>query len=1246
MPVPNTRAERGGRTQRKQRPPSALLGLRSVAERLLCAGLLAWAVISGESWAIPPNTPFTNLATASYQVGGTDYSVSAGSTLITDPAAGNSAPYGAAVDPADIDENTAGAIGLLSAFDLDPADSHTFSTSDPNFEIVGNELRLATGFTLDFEATPLTTVAVLVTDSAGASRLVNLSITVNDLNEAPTALTLSSTGFDASTPGAPVGTLVVSDPDSGDSHSFGVDDSRFEIVGSMLKLLDTESLPLGTSVTVTVTATDSGGLTFMQTFTLTATPPGGGAPGDATLVLLQASAPGAGAGSVTVGTAQCDAGAGYSDLPIPVTFTGTTLTVPGSIDLRTGSLFKSGDPIFIDVMDQDADLDSGLIDTVEVQVLTSDGDSELLRLAETGPGSARFVGYLQTGPGASVAGDCALGAAVNVSFTVSYVDAFNPGDLASTAGVINPLSRVFLATTGQAVDSTRLELLDSTSGAPASVTGETAGVAFPAAVFSGETAIDALGNQYGFPAGTYRFPAVAAGAYRLLVTPPNRFRFPSTLPDSALQALPGAPYRLSPGSRGAVFTVTGPAFGVDVPLDLAPLVPTPAALEVLTLAPGTTGASSLYVSPTQCFDGSAFTPAPMPVDRLGTAITVPGTQPLLEAGRFNRGDTIFLRVNDPDQDLDPFAPDWIEVVVTAADGDRERVRLQETAASSGIFSGYLQTSRVAGASSDCSLNTAAGSSAVIGYTDPDDGSDAIAFTALLDPGFTTFSSSNGAPVDGVQVTLLDAVTGLPAQGRTFAGDGVTPFPTTVTSGGTATDAAGVSITFAPGSFYFPYLLPGNYRFEVSAPIEYRFPSVREDAELDALPGGPYQLAAGSRGDAFTVAAGQSFEFDLPLDPLTVDVFVSKQASRDVVGIGDLLQYQVLVQDPEAVVQSTFSVVDELPYGFRYVAGSAQINGAAAADPQISGDGRTLRFTDVAFDNASAAVKYVVEVTIGAKLGRARNSASATGMAIGSSNTAFADVTVREDLLQSKAILIGQIYDGACDAGADRQGLAGVRVWLEDGTYVVTDAEGKYHIEGVTPGTHVVQVDEASLPETHELIACEQNTRFAGSVRSQFVDVAAGSMWRADFHTRPKAPAESLLRAQLFARLEAETVMHRLVVAGGSVPVQALTAVVMLPTGARYVPGSLALDGASLADPSGADSGALTIRLGERTAAFENNLVFETRVDAGVESLSTKAMLMFETPADGKQKTPVLITELALNWPDSLAEPNGEVLEGG
>ncbi len=145
--------------------------------------------------------------------------------------------------------------------------------------------------------------------------------------------------------------------------------------------------------------------------------------------------------------------------------------------------------------------------------------------------------------------------------------------------------------------------------------------------------------------------------------------------------------------------------------------------------------------------------------------------------------------------------------------------------------------------------------------------------------------------------------------------------------------------------------------------------------------------------------------------------------------------------------------------------------------------------------------YVLEVGAGARLGTAKNIAIASGAMGVQSNMAWATVEVTEDLFRSTATIVGRVFvDGCGDRDrSEAAGLAGVRIFLEDGTFVVSDKNGMFHFAAVQPGSHVVQLDTATVPSRYEILACEENTRFAGRPFSQFVDLQGGALWRADFH---------------------------------------------------------------------------------------------------------------------------------------------------
>ena len=51
---------------------------------------------------------------------------------------------------------------------------------------------------------------------------------------------------------------------------------------------------------------------------------------------------------------------------------------------------------------------------------------------------------------------------------------------------------------------------------------------------------------------------------------------------------------------------------------------------------------------------------------------------------------------------------------------------------------------------------------------------------------------------------------------------------------------------------------------------------------------------------------------------------------------------------------------------------------------------------------------------------------------------------------------------------------------------------------------MVQIDPVTLPEGYTPVKCEENSRFAGSSTSQFVDVMGGAIWRSNFYLKRTA----------------------------------------------------------------------------------------------------------------------------------------------
>jgi hypothetical protein len=116
-----------------------------------------------------------------------------------------------------------------------------------------------------------------------------------------------------------------------------------------------------------------------------------------------------------------------------------------------------------------------------------------------------------------------------------------------------------------------------------------------------------------------------------------------------------------------------------------------------------------------------------------------------------------------------------------------------------------------------------------------------------------------------------------------------------------------------------------------------------------------------------------------------------------------------------------------------------------------------------------------------------------------SNVATAGVLIDGGVFSEDAYIIGKVFLD-CNHNQindeDESGIPGVRLYMEDGTYVITDEEGKYSLYGITPKTHVLKLDKSSLPRGAQLEVL--SNRNAGDPGSVFVDVKNGELHKANF----------------------------------------------------------------------------------------------------------------------------------------------------
>ena len=183
---------------------------------------------------------------------------------------------GITISNASIDENIEGAVvGDLTAAidDINATHEYSYSLSGDDadkFEVVDGQLKLKDGVSANYEEKNTYSVLVTATDSGGLSVSQNFSVTINDINEAPTDIGVSRLSLKDNSDAAVVGTVTTVDEDGNESHSYTVNDDRFEVVDGVLKLKSGITIDSLTEprVTVIVTTTDKGGLTYQEEFTL------------------------------------------------------------------------------------------------------------------------------------------------------------------------------------------------------------------------------------------------------------------------------------------------------------------------------------------------------------------------------------------------------------------------------------------------------------------------------------------------------------------------------------------------------------------------------------------------------------------------------------------------------------------------------------------------------------------------------------------------------------------------------------------------------------------------------------------------------------------------------------------------------------------------------------------------------------------------------------------------------------------
>jgi uncharacterized repeat protein (TIGR01451 family) len=225
--------------------------------------------------------------------------------------------------------------------------------------------------------------------------------------------------------------------------------------------------------------------------------------------------------------------------------------------------------------------------------------------------------------------------------------------------------------------------------------------------------------------------------------------------------------------------------------------------------------------------------------------------------------------------------------------------------------------------------------------------------------------------------------------------------------------------------------------------------------------------------SFLPGTSQIFNNHIPLD-LDLDNSVTISKATPVVNVsrGELVPYTITLQSGVGVNLDIVSVVDRLPPGFRYVEGSARLDGVPA-EPVVTGHDLLWTGLTVNADRHNT-LELLAAVGSGVGEGEFVNRAQALNATTGAAMSFEATATVRivPDVDFDCTDVIGKVYDDGNRNGTqdfDEAGIPGVRLATARGLLATTDQYGRFHITcAITPregrgSNFVLKLDDRTLP---------------------------------------------------------------------------------------------------------------------------------------------------------------------------------------
>jgi uncharacterized repeat protein (TIGR01451 family) len=200
--------------------------------------------------------------------------------------------------------------------------------------------------------------------------------------------------------------------------------------------------------------------------------------------------------------------------------------------------------------------------------------------------------------------------------------------------------------------------------------------------------------------------------------------------------------------------------------------------------------------------------------------------------------------------------------------------------------------------------------------------------------------------------------------------------------------------------------------------------------------------------------------------------LAKSADVLEVGLGETVPYTLVLENTGDNPLADLRIVDSLPAGGRFAAGSALGVDSVRADGRML----TIFWSGPLAPGARHTVRYAVAI-VSSDRPVIENRAYATAEAgFVTTPTQVAWVRLRQGWpLETRAVIGKAWLDLDADGvqSADELGVAGLDVWTDDGEVATTDADGKFSFQNVRAGGHGFRLDPTTVPAGYGIATAEQ-----------------------------------------------------------------------------------------------------------------------------------------------------------------------------